>query len=121
MMPRIRTVKPELFKHEDLYGAEVACQLPLRVAFVALFGCCDREGRFQWRPQRLKIEMLPYDDVDMAQVLDALVSHGFLKNISTLVSVMAVFRLGHVINILTSVSQRVIFHACQTPFLSRSQ
>lgn len=79
MMPRIRTVKPELFKHEGLFEAEMASQLPLRIAFIALFSCCDREGRFRWQPKRLKIDMLPYDDLDMAQVLDALVTHGFIK------------------------------------------
>ena len=79
MMTRIRTVKPDLFKHEDLYEAEMTSHLPLRMAFIALFSCCDREGRFCWRPRRLKIEMLPYDDVDMTQILDALVIHGFIK------------------------------------------
>ena len=79
MMPRIRSVKPELFKHEGLFEAEITYQLPLRVAFIALFGCCDREGRFHWRPKRLKIDMLPYDDVDITEVLEALRTQGFIK------------------------------------------
>ncbi len=79
MEPRIRTVKPELFKHEDLFEAEHTSQLPLRLAFIALFGYCDREGRFCWRPRRLKVELLPYDDVDMTKILDALEQYGFIK------------------------------------------
>lgn len=75
---RIRTVKPELFRHEPLFNAEKSEQLPLRLAFAGLFGCCDREGRFRWRPRQLKLDVLPYDEVDMESVLVALVKHGFL-------------------------------------------
>jgi hypothetical protein len=78
-MSRIRTVKPELFKHEDLFDAEIANNLPLRLAFIGLLTCCDREGRFKWRPRRLKLDILPYDDVDIVKVLDALQNHGFIK------------------------------------------
>lgn len=78
-MVKIRTVKPELFKHEGLFTAEVNAKLPLRLAFIALLICCDKEGRFSWRPQRLKIDMLPYDDVDISNILDALLEYGFIK------------------------------------------
>ncbi len=78
-MSRIRTVKPELFNHEALFEAEQAYQLPLRLAFIALFTCCDKAGRFRWQPRRLKLDMLPYDDLDMARVFDALNARGFIK------------------------------------------
>jgi hypothetical protein len=77
-MSRIRTVKPELFKHEDLFEAEITYKLPLRLAFIGLFTCCDRAGRFKWRPRRLKLDMLPYDNVDIVQVLEVLVTSGFV-------------------------------------------
>ena len=77
-MSRIRAVKPELFKHVGLYEAEIAHQLPLRLAFIALFTCCDRMGRFRWDPRRLKLDILPYDDFDVSQVLEALVASGFV-------------------------------------------
>jgi hypothetical protein len=76
--PRIRTVKPELFNHEGLFDAEIEERLPLRVAFIGLFTCCDREGRFRWQPRRLKLYTLPYDDIDILRVLDALVTRGFI-------------------------------------------
>ena len=78
-MSRIRTVKPELFRHEGLFEAEIANKLPLRLAFIGLLTCCDREGRFKWRPQRLKLDMLPYDNINIVQVLDVLAKHGFIK------------------------------------------
>lgn len=78
-MSRIRTVKPELFRHEGLFNVEINCKLPIRLAFISLFTCCDREGRFKWRPQSLKLDMLPYDDLDILNVLNALEKHDFIK------------------------------------------
>jgi hypothetical protein len=77
-MGRIRTVKPELFKHGELFDAEQESGLPLRLAFIALFTCCDREGRFKWRPRELKVDCLPHDTVDFSRVLDALATRGFV-------------------------------------------
>ena len=78
LMARIRTVKPELFRHEALYEAEIKNKLPLRLSYIGLFTACDREGRFKWKPKTLKLDVLPYDDVDFSRVLDALVTHGFI-------------------------------------------
>jgi hypothetical protein len=76
---RIRTIKPEFFKHEGLFDLERETELPIRIAFSGLWTCCDREGRFEWRPRWLKSEILPYDEVDFSRVLDALVTRGFLE------------------------------------------
>lgn len=78
-MARIRTVKPELFKHEDLYDLEASTGLPIRVAFIGLFTCCDKQGRFKWRPRTLKLDVLPHDEVDFSRVLDALGTRGFVR------------------------------------------
>jgi hypothetical protein len=78
-MARIRTVKPELFKHEELFDLEKQTGLPIRVAFMGLFTCADREGRFKWRPRALKLDILPYDNVDFDCVLDSLASTGFIE------------------------------------------
>jgi len=77
-MARIRTIKPEFFRHEGLFEAERESKLPLRVAFVGLWTASDREGRFNWRPRQLKLDCLPYDDVDFSRVLDALLTRGFI-------------------------------------------
>lgn len=78
-MARIRTVKPALFTHEGLFDAEQESGLPLRFAYIGLWTCADREGRFKWRPRELKLAVLPYDATDFAKVLDALEAHGFIK------------------------------------------
>ncbi len=77
-MARIRTIKPEFFKHEGIFDAEQETGLPLRLAFAGLWTQCDREGRFAWRPRQLKVDILPYDDVDFSRVLDALATRGFV-------------------------------------------
>lgn len=78
-MARIRSIKPEFFKHDALFDAEIEESLPLRLAFAGLWCVCDREGRFKWRPKQLKIDILPYDDIDFSRVLDALMTRGFIE------------------------------------------
>jgi hypothetical protein len=77
-LARIRTIKPEFFRHADLYEAEKETGLPLRLAFAGLWTAADREGRFKWRPRELKLDCLPHDDVDFSRVLDALTTRGWL-------------------------------------------
>ena len=78
-MARIRTIKPEFFKNLKLYELEEETKLPVRVAFAGLWTVADREGRFVWVPRQLKIDCLPYDDVDFSRVLHALTTRGFIK------------------------------------------
>lgn len=77
-MSRIRTIKPEFFRHEVLYDAEVETKLPLRLAFIGLLTVVDRDGRFHWRPRTLKPDVLPYDEVDFSRVLDAFEKYGMV-------------------------------------------
>lgn len=77
-MARIRSIKPEFFRHEALYEAEQETGLPLRLAFAGMWTAADREGRFEWKPRQLKLDCLPYDDVDFSRVLDALMTRGFI-------------------------------------------
>jgi len=77
-MARIRTIKPEFFRHEGLFEAERDEGLPLRVAFAGIWTACDREGRFRWAPRQLKLDCLPYDEIDFSRVLDALRTRGFI-------------------------------------------
>ncbi len=77
-MARIRSIKPDFFRHAELYDAERKAKLPLRVAFAGLWTAADREGRFKWEPRALKLDCLPFDDVDFSKVLDALWEHGFI-------------------------------------------
>lgn len=79
MPQRIRTIKPEFFQHEGIFDLEVQVGLPVRLCFVGLLTCCDREGRFKWRPRNLKTDILPYDEVDFGSVLTALETAGFIR------------------------------------------
>jgi hypothetical protein len=73
-MARIRTVKPSIATNEDL------ASLPFsdRYAFILLWGHCDRRGRVEDRPKRLKALTLPYDDIDFDAVLSRLNESGFI-------------------------------------------
>jgi hypothetical protein len=77
-MARIRSIKPEIAKHELLYETERATGFPIRFVWAVLPTACDREGRFKWRPGAMKTDILPYDAVDFEAVLNALVARGFL-------------------------------------------
>jgi hypothetical protein len=77
---RIRTVKPELFRHEELHNAEKAAGLPLRLAYIGLFTVADREGRFRWRPRQVQLDVMPWDkEIDFEAVMDELAAHGFIE------------------------------------------
>ena len=60
-MPRMRNIKPDFFKDEDL------SYLPFeaRIIFAGLLCLADREGRLEYRPKRIKVEIMPFDDVDI--------------------------------------------------------
>lgn len=78
-MARIRTIKPEFFKHHELFLAEMKSKLPLRVSFSGLWICCDKEGRFKWKPMQLKLDVVPYDECDFEDILIELSLAGFIK------------------------------------------
>ena len=73
-MARIRTVKPEFFKSDEL------AELPFeyRLLFQGLWCLADRRGRLEDRPKRIKAEIFPYDDVDCEAGLQALADAGFI-------------------------------------------
>lgn len=78
MTTRIRSIKPELSRHRGLYELEQESGLPMRFAWAMLPTVCCREGRFRWRPWDLKLDILPYDDLDFSRVLDAWLTRGYL-------------------------------------------
>lgn len=79
-MSRQRLVKPDFFQHEELYQLEASCGLPIRLAFAGLWTQCDRRGLFEWKPGRLKLNVLPFDACDFCEVLAALESAGFVQS-----------------------------------------
>lgn len=77
-MARIRNIKPEFFRHEELqsFGA-----LPMLV-FTGLWCQADREGRFNWKPKTLKLDILPFIEFNMGEVLDQLLSIDLIRKYS---------------------------------------
>lgn len=69
-MARIRTIKPDFFRHEALQDLEAANPgQHVMLVFAALWGHCDKEGRFLWRPRSLKLDILPFLDFDLGASL----------------------------------------------------
>ena len=79
-MARIRTIKPEFFRDEDLQDLEAAHPraYPMLV-FAALWGHCDKNGTFEWKPRNLKLDILPFLPFNMDQALEVLEKSGFIK------------------------------------------
>jgi uncharacterized protein YlbG (UPF0298 family) len=77
-MARSRNIKPAFFENE-LLG-----ELPPldRLAFIAMWTIDDFKGCFEYRPKRLKLKLLPYDDCDIEKIVGRLEQSGFLKKYS---------------------------------------
>jgi hypothetical protein len=80
---RIRTIKPEFFRHEGLQDLEIANpgMYPMMV-FEGLWGHCDSKGRFEWKPRLLKLDILPFLPFSMAETLEILHQSGFVTRYS---------------------------------------
>ena len=50
-----------------------------RLLFAGLWCLADKAGRLEDRPKRIKIELLPADNVDIDAMLDALADKGFVQ------------------------------------------
>lgn len=79
-MARIRTIKPDFFRHEELQDLEIENpgKYPMMV-FAGLWGHCDNKGRFEWKPRMLKLDILPFLPFDMAETLEILEKSGMIN------------------------------------------
>lgn len=79
-MARIRTVKPEFLRHEELQllEKENPGKYPMFV-FMGLWSVCDKRGVFPWRPLSLKLDIYPFLEFDMQETLCILLAGGFIK------------------------------------------
>ena len=73
-MARTRMIKPEVFKDTDF--AELS--FSARLFYIALPGIADKEGRMVDDPKRIKTDTLPYDEVNVNELLEELTLGGFL-------------------------------------------
>ena len=78
-MARIRTIKPDFFRHELLQELESQYgKLKPMLVFVGLWTLCDKNGVFEWRPRQLKLDILPFVDFSMQDTLQLLEKYAFV-------------------------------------------
>jgi hypothetical protein len=72
-MPRIRTVKPEFWTDGDVVDMSPYARLLFLGSWN--FALCDR-GHVADDPKRLKMQVLPADDVNASDLIDEIITHG---------------------------------------------
>lgn len=74
-MARARNIKPAFFNNDLLAEIE-----PLgRLFFIGLWTISDYRGCLEWRPKRLKAQLLPYDNCDVDNIGINLDKSGFIR------------------------------------------
>ncbi len=74
-MARSRNIKPAFFTNDDLGELK-----PLaRLLFIGLWTIADHKGCFEYKPKRLKVQLLPYDDCDIEQLVISLEKSRFIS------------------------------------------
>ena len=63
-MPRIRNIKPDFFLSENVGELKIIT----RLFFIGLWTQADKDGRLEDRPKRLRVQLFPYDEEDVAAV-----------------------------------------------------
>lgn len=64
-MARARLIKPGFFTNEQLGE----CPPLARILFAGLWTLADRDGRLEYRPKRFKVELLPYDECNVSELV----------------------------------------------------
>lgn len=73
-MARARNIKPSFFQHDVLGEVE-----PLaRLLFIGMWTVCDYRGCVEYRPKRIKAQLLPYDDADISLLVKQLDESGLI-------------------------------------------
>lgn len=82
-MPRARLLKPGFFKNEEL----AVLPFEVRLCYAGLWTLADREGRLEDRPERIKVELFPYDThIDsrsVHEICKSLSDRGFIVRYGT--------------------------------------
>ena len=67
-MARIRTIKPDFWTDEEIVELD-----PLdRLLFIGLWNFCDDQGFMDYRPKKIKMQVMPADDIDIPRALERL-------------------------------------------------
>jgi|694.fasta_scaffold13640_7 hypothetical protein len=71
---RIRTIKPEFWTDEKIGSLSLGA----RLLFISLWNVADDSGNFADKPKQLKIQTMPYDTIDISELLLELVSSNLI-------------------------------------------
>lgn len=73
-MARIRYLHPDFFKDDEIKNLSFEA----RLLFAGLWCYADKKGRLEDKPERLKVEIMPYDKVNVDKTLDLLTKKPFI-------------------------------------------
>jgi len=77
-MARIRSIKPEFFKHGELQDLETNNPGQyIMLVYAGLWTQCDKNGIFYYKTRDIKNAILPYINFDMQITLDVLEKEGY--------------------------------------------
>lgn len=74
-MPRARNIKPGIIQNDDLAALDNLA----RIAFPYMWMLADFNGNIEYKPAKLKVQVLPYDNVDIEFILTELERGGFIQ------------------------------------------
>ncbi|EUL92836.1 HNH endonuclease [Enterobacter hormaechei] len=74
-MARSRNIKPGFFTNDEL----AECSPFARLLFAGLWTIADREGRGEDRPKKIKVLVLPFDSIDINELMQTLHDKGFIR------------------------------------------
>ncbi len=74
-MARIRSIHPELFTDDKF----VSCSSYARLLIIGLWTEADDQGVFQWNPIKIRLRILPNDDINVEKLLKELEEKDFIK------------------------------------------
>lgn len=78
-MARIRTIKPEFWTDPDV----VACSMAARLFFIGCWNHADDYGVLKDEPDRIRLQVMPADEVDACAIVDELVERRLLVRMDT--------------------------------------
>jgi uncharacterized protein YlbG (UPF0298 family) len=78
-MARARNIKPSFFDNDLI----AECEPLARLLFIGLWTIADYKGDLEYRPKRIKAEILPYDNCDIEKLLAQLIRYGFLQQFNS--------------------------------------
>jgi len=71
---RSRNIKPGFYKNDLL----AECDPLARILFTGLWCMADRSGRLEYRPKKIKAELLPYDSCNVEKLVKQLSDKNFI-------------------------------------------